>query len=89
MYGITDVAAITVVCYLMAEAVKASTIHKKWVPIICGLLGGILGIVALNVMPSYPAEDPLTAVAVGIVSGLAATGVYEAKKNLLEKYRDD
>ena len=29
-------------------------------------------------MPSFPASDALTAVAVGIVSGLAATGGYEA-----------
>ena len=32
------------------------------------------------VMPSYPAKDPITAIAVGIVSGLAATGLHQAAK---------
>ena len=42
------------------------------------LLGGILGLVGWRFMPDFPAGDVLTALAVGIVSGLAATGVHEA-----------
>jgi len=33
-------------------------------------------------MPDYPAQDYITAVAVGIVSGLAATGVNQVYKQL-------
>ena len=33
-------------------------------------------------LPDFPAGDPLTAVAVGIVSGLAATGVNQAVRQL-------
>ncbi|WP_366776160.1 phage holin family protein [uncultured Gemmiger sp.] len=33
-------------------------------------------------VPDFPATDPLTAVAVGIVSGLAATGINQAVKQL-------
>ena len=33
-------------------------------------------------LPDFPAHDPLTALAVGIVSGLAATGVNQAVKQL-------
>jgi len=33
-------------------------------------------------LPDFPAGDPLTAAAVGITSGLAATGVDQAWKQL-------
>ena len=33
-------------------------------------------------IPDYPAGDPITAAAVGIVSGLAATGLHQAAKQL-------
>ena len=81
-FGIASVAVITVICYLAAQAVKATALDNKWLPVICGVLGGVLGVVARYFMPGYPAEDPLTAIAVGIVSGLAATGVNQVYKQL-------
>ena len=36
-------------------------------------------------VPDFPATDSLTAVAVGIVSGLAATGINQAAKQLFGK----
>lgn len=80
--GIAGVAAITVICYLAAEAVKATALDNKWLPIICGALGGVLGIAAMWIMPEYPAQDFITAIAVGIVSGLAATGINQIGKQL-------
>ena len=80
--GIAGVAAITVICFLVAEAVKATGLDNKWLPVICGTLGGILGVVALFWMPEFPAGDILTAIAVGIVSGLAATGAHQVYKQL-------
>ena len=76
--GITSVAAIVVICLLLAEALKASNLNKKWLPTICGVMGAVCGVAAFFVMPDFPAEDLMTAAAVGIVSGLAATGGYEA-----------
>lgn len=82
-FGILPVAAITVICYLASEAVKATETDNKWLPVICGVLGGALGVVALCIgLDSFPAHDPLTAAAVGIVSGLAATGAHQAFKQL-------
>ncbi|WP_443721308.1 phage holin family protein [Ruminococcus callidus] len=78
--GITAVAAITVICYLAAEIVKATSLDNKWIPVICGISGGILGIVALFWMPDFPVQDVLSATAVGIVSGLAATGANQIFK---------
>lgn len=80
--GISSIAAITVICYLLALGLKATALDNKWLPAICGVLGGILGAVAMRVMPDYPAEDMITAVAVGIVSGLAATGANQVFKQL-------
>ena len=81
-FGIASVAAITVVCWLIGQAVKASGLDNKWIPIICGVCGAVLGVVGMFIMPDYPAKDYITAVAVGIVSGLAATGANQAVKQL-------
>ena len=83
--GITSVAAITAICYLLASGLKAAGLNKKWLPTLCGALGGILGPVGLHFIPAFPASDFLTAVAVGIVSGLAATGGYEAVHQFQKK----
>ena len=81
-FGIASVAGITVICYLAAQAVEATNLDNKWLPVICGVLGGILGVVGLYWIPEYPAQDIITAIAVGIMSGLAATGVNQVYKQL-------
>ncbi|HWP80120.1 MAG TPA: phage holin family protein [Candidatus Acidoferrum sp.] len=83
-FGITGVAGITVICYLVGMGVKAAGSEKlnKWIPTICGGLGGLLGIVGLIIMPEFPATDYITAAAVGVVSGFAATGVNQVVKQL-------
>lgn len=82
--GIAGVAAISVICYLAGLIVKATPWdNNKLIPIVCGLLGGVLGVAAYALgMPEFPAGDYLTAAAVGIVSGLAATGIDQAVKQL-------
>ena len=81
--GIASVAAITVICFLVGQVVKASGIDNKWIPIVCGVVGAILGPVAmLTGVPDFPAVDMLTAVSVGIVSGLAATGINQVYKQI-------
>ena len=81
-FGIASVAGITVICYLAAMAVKATEVDNKWLPVICGLIGGILSVVGMFYMPDFPAADIINAVAIGIVSGLAATGINQAYKQL-------
>lgn len=77
--GIAAIPVITVICYLIAEGIKATPLDEKWLPVICGTLGAILGVVSLYVSPEIiPAKDILTAIAIGIVSGFAATGVHQA-----------
>ena len=78
--GITGVGSITVICLLIGQAVKATKIDNTWIPIICGVSGLILGVVGMFIMPDFPASDYLTAAAVGVVSGFAATGINQAVK---------
>lgn len=81
--GITGVAGIVVICYLVGLIVKATPWNNnKIIPIVCGMAGAVLGVAGMYVMPEFPATDPITAVAVGIVSGLAATGADQIAKQL-------
>ena len=85
MPSVTTVAAITAICYLIGLVAKAAPVDDKFIPSLCGLAGGALGAAGLYLMPGFPAEDLLTAIAVGIASGLAATGLNEAAKQLMGK----
>lgn len=82
--GIASVGAITIIALLIGMCVKSiDSIDNKFIPIICGFTGLILGIVAfITKMPEFPANDMITAAAVGTVSGLAATGLNELAKQL-------
>ena len=84
--GIIAVPAIAIICYLVGLGVKATPLDDKFIPIIVGAVGGIIGTVAfLTGMPSFPANDVITAIAVGIVSGLASTGINQIYKQLTKK----
>lgn len=77
--------AIIVICYLIGLGAKASDLVKdNLIPVIVGAAGGILGVVGLYVMPDFPAGDVMTAIAVGIVSGLASTGVNQVYKQVMK-----
>ena len=81
-FGIVSVAAITVICYLVGMGVKVSRLDNKFIPVICGAAGAVLGAAGMYFIPDFPAADPITALAVGIVSGLAATGMDQIGKQL-------
>lgn len=77
------VLAIVVICYLIGLGAKQiPKIKDELIPVIVGIAGGILGVVGMYVIPDFPASDVLNAIAIGIVSGLASTGVNQAYKQL-------
>ena len=80
--GVAGVASISVITYLMGEIVEVLPIDNKWIPVICGVIGAVLGVAAMFTVPSFPAGDPIDAVAVGIVSGLAATGADQISRQM-------
>ena len=76
---------------VIAAGIKATPLDNKWLPVICGVAGIILGLAALYFgMPDFPAHDPINAAAIGAVSGLAATGINQIGKQLAKPdYTDD
>ena len=73
--------AIVAICYVVGMACKAAQrIPDEWIPVIMAVVGGVLGAVGMNIIPDFPATDYINAVAVGAVSGLAATGVNQVYK---------
>lgn len=79
-FDFVPVTSIVVICCLIGKIIKESPVVDNWIPVVCGACGGIFGVIALFVMPGYPADDILTAIAIGIVSGLAATGAHQIGK---------
>lgn len=80
---IGTVLAIVVICYLIGMAAKAIKVVKdEIIPVIVGVAGGILGVVGMYVIPDFPVNDVLNAIAVGIVSGLASTGANQIGKQI-------
>lgn len=77
------VVAITVITYLIGIAAKnIPAIADKWIPVIVGVAGALLGVLGFYVIPDFPASDIINAIAVGIVSGLASTGVNQIYKQV-------
>ena len=78
--GVASVVGITVICYLTGMIAKATAVDNKWIPVIVGIAGAILGVAGMYVIKDFPATDVINALAVGIVSGLASTGADQIAK---------
>jgi len=87
MYGFTEVAAIVVICYLIGMCLKIlPAVPDKAIPVLVGICGLILGIVAYIATPEIMATDNIfDAAAIGIVSGLASTGINQIGKQLTKE----
>lgn len=73
---------IMVISYLIAEIFKLF-VKKKYLPVISGLTGAVLGVIAYFLTPSLIEHtNVLTAISIGIISGLAATGSNQIFKQL-------
>lgn len=87
MLGMATVIGITVICYLFGLGVKLSPLDNKWIPLIVGIVGGVIGAFGMRLIPDYPAGNIIDAVAVGIASGLAATGIDQIGKQLFTEQK--
>lgn len=80
---VSTVIAIVVITYLIGYAAKQiPEVKDNIIPVIVGTIGGILGVIGMYVIPNFPANDILNAIAVGIVSGLSSTGVNQIYKQV-------
>lgn len=85
MAEIMAVPSIAIIVYFIIEAYKMLFGKKeramKHIPIVAGLFGGALGVLAFFVSPNIlPAKDVFSAIIVGIMSGLSATGTNQIFK---------
>ena len=74
---------IVVMCYLVGMICKSFKNEKldTFIPDIVGVVGAILGIVIYLTIPNFiPADNWAVAIAIGIVSGLSATGINQIYK---------
>lgn len=86
---IATVGAITVISYLVGAACKAAEkVPDKFIPVIVGTTGAVLGVIGMKTMADFPAQDILNAIAVGIASGLASTGANQIVKQLKQEEED-
>ena len=77
------VLAIVVMTYLIGAAAKLIPhIKDEYIPVIVGVAGGVLGVAGMYLMPDFPAQDIMNAIAIGIVSGLSSTGVNQVYKQI-------
>ena len=73
--------AIVMICYIVGLGCKAAKkVPDEWIPVIMAVVGGVLGAAGMGVIPDFPATDYITAVAVAMFNGLAATGVNQLYK---------
>jgi hypothetical protein len=69
---------VTLFCLVVGKVIKQSPINSKWIPLICLVMGGILGIAGYLYVPEWHLDNPVIAVITGIISGAAATGLHQA-----------
>ena len=68
---------------LLKKAVNDNEKVLRFIPLIAGALGAVLGVIAFFALPEIiPAGDAFTAILVGGASGLAATGTNQIFKQL-------
>ena len=86
-----SIPVITILCYFLGQFFKLVILRKKkrykYIPIIVGGIGGILGLLIYYISPEllFNTTNPFVAMAIGIVSGLASTGGNEIVKKILKK----
>lgn len=81
IFGIASFAAIAVICYGVGQIIKATPIKNDFIIPINIFVGGCLGALAFVLkIPEFPANDILTAIAVGIVSACVSTCINEIVK---------
>ena len=77
---------IVIICFLVGMGCKQSNLVKnEIIPVIVGVVGGVIAIPAMYVMKDFPATDIITSISVGIWSGLASTGVHQVYKQITNK----
>lgn len=79
--GFVSYAGIVAICYLIGAIINVSNINSRYIPPIMGVCGGLLGVGCFFIIPNF-SDNFINAIATGIVSGFAATGINQIHKQL-------
>ena len=92
-FDFATIPAITAVVFGLGQLYKLTPFNTKWIPLVCGVSGCILGILYyVCSMETFVIGDFFSAFASGIASGLAATGAHQpvtqlaSDKNHMDSY---
>ena len=81
--NIATFTTIIALCYFIGFIAKQiPAIKNNYIPLIVGASGAVFGYFTI---PDYPASDLLTAISVGVASGLTSTGIDQLVKRTAEK----
>lgn len=84
------IGAIAVICFLIGEGLKLTSMPTKAVPEIVAIAGAILGVIGHSCgILELASLNILDAMATGIVSGLVASGGYSLAKNVTGAYPEN
>lgn len=76
---VISIVVITYIVGMLLKTVPDERVHK-WIPVAVGISGAVLGVAGWMTIEGFPATDWMNAVEIGIVSGLASTGVNQVYK---------
>lgn len=87
---VVSVPVIVALVYGLMEVYKAifkTEKAKSIIPLVAGVLGAVLGVVAFFVVPTLvPADNAFVSAFFGLISGLTATGSHQIVKQLVDLF---
>jgi hypothetical protein len=90
-----NIPAIVILCYLVGEIFKLLILKKeekyKYIPIIVGTTGGLIGLLVYFLYPEMlpGGDNPIVAISIGIISGLASTGSDQLIRQLIKNKKEE
>lgn len=88
--SLNEQTSIIVICYLIAEAYKVvfKKKHHKYIPIVVGVVGGMLSTLTFLLNKNSSDASIIASVASGIIYGLASVGANQVIKNIIKERKN-
>lgn len=84
------IGAIAVICFVIGQGLKLTSLPTKFVPVLVAIAGAVLGVAGhFGGILELANVTIFDAIASGIVSGLVASGGYSLVKNLAGAYPEN
>lgn len=86
-----EVGSIAVICLIIGQLLKLfKGLPTKFIPVIVAICGGALGVIGVQLgIPEFFDMNLYDAIATGVVSGIASSGLFSLYKNLSGAYEDN